>query len=287
MSDLTNMIAESPDSIYFAKKIILAISKNTDIKVDELWKMICNKTEKEVRKVFKTKRVRSTNSYAFFVKDEETQKEVSDKLNEETELTHKQKFAKKAMLISEMWSNKKDKSKWITLAGESKKNADLQNGCKNKPKRKTCYQLFSDSIRYKVQEDNPTLEFGQITKICSEKWMELKKNDPEKIEYWKEEADKYNEIEKEKHNNLLVTKAIQDEEKLEKLEEEKEKLETETDTNTKNKKKKNTPFDKFKKKNKKEILKKYPEIAGETNQVTQKLNELWKSLTDEEKEKYN
>jgi len=230
MSDLTNMIAESPDSIYFAKKIILAISKNTDIKVDELWKMICNKTEKEVRKVFKTKRVRSTNSYAFFVKDEETQKEVSGKLNEETELTHKQKFAKKAILISEMWSNKKDKSKWVTLAGESKKNADLQNGCKNKPKRKTCYQLFSDSIRKKVQEDNPTLDFGQITKICSEKWMELKKNDQEKVEYWKEEADKYNEVEKEKHNNLLVKKAIQDEEKLE---EENDKLDTETNTKKK------------------------------------------------------
>merc|ERR1712054_296390 len=181
MSDLTNMIAESLESIHFAKKIILAISKKTDHhSVDELWQMICDKSEKEVRKIFKTKKVRSTNAYAFFVKDESVQNQVNSQLND-SNLTHKEKFAKKAGLISELWKNLEDKSKYTDLASESKKDADLQNGCKKKAKRKTAYQLFCDDIRPSVKEDNPTADFGEIQKLISIKWAELKKNDKDKI----------------------------------------------------------------------------------------------------------
>lgn len=283
MSDLTNMIAESLESIHFAKKIILAISKKTDHhSVDELWQMICDKSEKEVRKIFKTKKVRSTNAYAFFVKDETVQSEVTSQLND-SDLTHKEKFAKKAGLISELWKNLEDKSKYTNLASESKKDADLQNGCKKKAKRKTAYQLFCDDIRPSVKEDNQTAEFGEIQKLISIKWGELKKNDKDKIEYWKTQSENYNQIEKEKHNELLVTKAIQDEEKLEeqsKIEEENNKV------SGKKSKKVSSSYDKFKKKERKNLMKKHPEIANDKDLITQKLNDLWKSLSENEKNKY-
>ena len=289
MSDLTNMIAESLETIHFTKRILLAIAKKSDNKVEDLWGMICDKTEKEVRKVFKTKKVRSTNAYAFFVKDENTQKEVTNKLNE-TDLTHKEKFSKKAGLISEMWKNIEDKSKWQDLATESKKNADLQNGCKKKPKRKTAYQLFCDSVRPDVKKEFPNTEFGETQKIISQKWTELKNNNKEQVDYWKNQSEIYNESEKEKHNELLVEKAIQDEEKLEKLEEEEEQKQeenqTENDKSKKKSKKESTPFDKFKKKERKNIIKSHPDIACDKDQITQKLNELWKSLSEDQKSKY-
>ena len=277
------MIAESLETIHFAKKIILAISKKSEHhSVDELWQMICDKTEKEVRKVFKTKKVRSTNAYAFFVQDEETQKEVKDKLNE-TDLTHKEKFAKKASLISEMWKNLEDKSKYTDLAIESKKDADLQNGCKKKAKRKTAYQLFCDDTRPSIKEQNPTAEFGEIQKLISEKWTELKNTDLDKVAYWKNQSETYNQVEKEKHNELLVTKAIQDEEKIEEEEKQKELSETANPGSTKKSKKQNTPFDKFKKKERKNVMKQNPDIANDKDLITQKLNDLWKSLSEKEK----
>ena len=283
MSDLTNMIAESLESIHFAKKIILAISKKTDHhSVDELWQMICDKSEKEVRKIFKTKKVRSTNAYAFFVKDETVQNQVNSQLND-SNLTHKEKFAKKAGLISELWKNLEDKSKYTDLASESKKDADLQNGCKKKPKRKTAYQLFCDDIRPSVKEDNPTADFGEIQKLISIKWAELKKNDKDKIEYWKTQSENYNQIEKEKHNELLVTKAIQDEEKLE---EQSKILEENNKGSGKKSKNVTSSFDKFKKKERKNLMKKHPEIANDKDLITQKLNDLWKSLSENEKNKY-
>jgi len=281
MTDLTNMIAENLDTIHFTKKIILAISKNTDYKVEDLWKMICNKSEKEVRKVFKTKKVRSTNAYAFFVKDKETQEKINEELNE-SEMSHKEKFAQKASLISEMWKKTEDKSKWQNLAIESKKDADLQNGCKKKPKRKTAYQLFSDSIRLDVKKENPNIDFGETTKLISKKWSELKEKDKDKVNYWINESETYNEKEKEKHNELLVVKAIQDEEKLE----EKEK-EEDLELKQKSKKKKEvTPFDKFKKKERKNVMKNNPDIASDRDLISQKLNELWKSLSEDEKNNY-
>lgn len=286
MSDLTNMIAESLETIHFAKKIILAISKKTDHhSVDELWQMICDKSEKEVRKVFKTKKVRSTNAYAFFVQDEETQNEVNKKLDN-SDLTHKEKFAKKASLISEMWKKLEDKTKYTDLATESKKDADLQNGCKKKAKRKTAYQLFCDDIRPSVKNQNPTADFGDIQKLISEKWSELKETDNDKVEYWKTQSENYNQKEKEKHNELLVTKAIQDEEKLEELEKQKELTETEKSSSKKKSKKENTPFDKFKKKERKNVMKQNPDIANDKDLITQKLNDLWKSLSETEKNKY-
>tara|TARA_B100001094_G_C18151631_1_gene783982 strand:+ start:826 stop:1653 length:828 start_codon:yes stop_codon:yes gene_type:complete len=275
MSDLTKMVSETLDSIHFTKKILLAISKKTDHKVEDLWTMICDKSEKEVRKIFKTKKVRSTNSYAFFVKDEDTQKHVAEILESESDLTHKQKFSKKASLISKLWQEIEDKSKWQNLADKSKEDADLKNGCKKKAKSKTAYQMFGDSIRNDITNSNPNLDFGEITKKIAVEWHKVKQDENE-INKWKTKSEEYNETEKEKHNALLVKQAIKTEEESHAKED-----------NTKSTEgKKMSSFNKFKKEERHNVMKQFPEIANQPNKITQKLNELWKSKSAEEKSKY-
>lgn len=264
MYDLSKMISEDLDKINFLKKIVLAISKKTEHDVNDLWIMVCDKSEKELRKIYKKKKVRSNSAYSFFIKDLKNQTEAKDLLEEtqDESLTHKDKFTKMSKYLSNKWNNmdERDKVEYNKQSLESKKQADLLNGCKNKPKRKTCYQMFSSSIWKNKDELYSELNFNELNKFISKEWNTIKQN-PELFEQYEEESNKYNLNEKDKHNKLLFEKSLQDEEIL---------IECSGGSSDEN----GSPFNEFKKKNKISIMKKYPELNS--MQLSKKLNDIYK-----------
>lgn len=264
MYDLSKMVSEDLDKINFLRKIVLAISKKTEYDVNDLWMMVCDKSEKELRKIYKKKKIRSNSAYSFFIKDLKNQNEAKQILEETQDetLTHKDKFTQMSKYLSNKWNNmdESDKVEYNEQSLESKKQADLLNGCKNKPKRKTCYQIFSASIWKQKNELYNNLNFNELNKFISKEWDKIKQ-DPDLLKKYEEESNQYNLEQKDKHNNLLFKKALQDEELL---------IECSGGSSDEQ----SSPFNEFKKQNKISIMKEFPELNS--MQLSKKLNDIYK-----------
>ena len=113
MYDLSKMISEDLDKINFLRKIVLAISKKTEYDVNDLWMMVCDKSEKELRKLYKKKKIRSNSAYSFFIKDLKNQNEAKQTLEETQDetLTHKDKFTQMSKYLSNKWNNMDESDK--------------------------------------------------------------------------------------------------------------------------------------------------------------------------------
>ena len=120
--------------------------------------------------------------------------------------------------------------------------------------------MFSASIWKQKDELYSNLNFNELNKFISKEWNKIKQ-DSDLLKKYEEESNQYNLEEKDKHNNLLFEKALQDEELL---------IECSGGSSDEQ----SSPFNEFKKKHKISIMKEFPELNS--MQLSKKLNDIYK-----------
>ena len=156
----------------------------------------------------------------------------------------------------------------------------------NEPKKnKSAYMFYCVDGRLDIKKENPEVDNKSIIVELGVRWTKLKESDPEKLKY-------YNDLAEEDKKRYLKEKESyvkdDDHEEVEGEEEVKDK--------DKKKKKQSSASDEPKKKtkingyinfctiNREQYKSENPELLPKD--ITRKLSEGWKSLSEEEKEKY-
>jgi hypothetical protein len=156
----------------------------------------------------------------------------------------------------------------------------------NEPKKnKSAYMFYCGEGRGEIKQENPDLDNKSVVIELGVRWTKIKESNPDKLKYYNDLAEQDKKrYQEEKGNYVKPSKVDNEDGEVEKKTKKKTEKVSSSDTEEPKKKTKVNGYINYCTVNREQCKLDNPGLLPKD--ITKKLSEGWKSLSDEEKEKF-